>query len=126
MLEDSDTMRSILVKNLLAIGLQASEIQQAQNGVEAIRKLNLQKFDLLVLDIIMDGVNGISVLKEAKKNQPDARVIMCSTFSEKETVIELIDIGIDDFVVKPFTEERLRDALMRNVMAISASQQPAG
>ncbi|MBP2642692.1 MAG: response regulator receiver protein [Firmicutes bacterium] len=112
-LDDSDMMRNIIVKTLLAAGLEDDEIHQAANGVQALRLLNSESFDVLLLDIVMDGVDGISVLKEARVLQPKARVIMCSTFSKIETVKELIDIGIHDFVVKPFSAERLKEAVLK-------------
>jgi len=117
-LDDSDIMRDILVKQLLAVGIQASEIQEARNGAEALRKLNSSIFDLLLLDIVMEGIDGISVLKEAKNSQPAAKVVMCSTFSESETVKNLIDLGIDDFIVKPFSEKRIRETLLRVLSAV--------
>ncbi|MDR3590416.1 MAG: response regulator [Negativicutes bacterium] len=115
-LDDSNVMRSILVNHLLTIGLKENEIHEAHNGADALRKLQSQSFDLLLLDIVMDGIDGISVLKEAKKIQPDARVIMCSSFSESDTVKELIDLGINDFIVKPFSEEKLKETLLRNII----------
>lgn len=115
-LDDSGVMRSMLVDHLLAIGLNESEIHEADNGMEAIQKLQLQRFDLLILDIVMEGIDGISVLKEAKLVQPDAKFVMCSSFSDRETVKELIDIGINDFIVKPFSEEKIKEMLLRNIM----------
>lgn len=112
-LDDSEIMRDILVKQLLAVGVEKNDIQEAHNGAEAIRKLNFIIFDLLMLDIVMEGIDGISVLKEAKKSQPEAKVVMCSTFSEGDTVRDLIDLGIDDFIVKPFSETRIRETLTR-------------
>ena len=122
-LDDSDTMRNILVKQLLAVGLQTDEIEEAKNGAEAIRKLNSNTFDLLLLDIVMDGVDGISVLKQAKTIQPKARVIMVSTFTQSETVKELIGLGIDDFIVKPFSEDRIKETLINNISRIYGKEE---
>jgi two-component system, chemotaxis family, chemotaxis protein CheY len=112
-LDDSDIMRDILVKQLLAVGVEKSQISEARNGAEALRKLNSDTFSFLLLDIVMDGIDGISVLKEAKKIQPEAKIVMCSTFSQSETVKELINMGIDDFIVKPFSEARIKETLLR-------------
>jgi len=114
-LDDSDTMRDIIVKTLLEIGLEDEQIHQATNGAQAIQMLSETTFSVLILDIVMDGVNGIDVLKAAKTIQPSAKIIMCSTFSKSETVKELIDIGINDFVVKPFDVNRLKEAILKQI-----------
>jgi len=114
-LDDSEIMRDVLVKNLLQFGLRKDQVYEARNGVEAIRLLNVETFALFILDIVMDGVNGVSVLKEVKKVQPQAKIIMCSTFSKSETVRELIDLGIDDFIVKPFASDRLKETVLRHI-----------
>jgi two-component system chemotaxis response regulator CheY len=114
-LDDSEMMRTVLVKQLLAVGIQQDEIHEAYNGAEALRKLKSQQFDLLLLDIVMDGINGIDVLKDAKISQPNAKIIMCSTFGERETVKEIIGIGINDFILKPFSEDKIRETLMRHL-----------
>jgi CheY-like chemotaxis protein len=121
-LEDSDIMRKVITKHLLSLGLQESEIVEAQNGAEALRKLNTQTFDLLLLDIVMEGIDGIAVLKEAKQIQPKARTVMCSSFSEAGTVIDLVNMGIDDFILKPFSEERFIETLSRNILAATAGK----
>jgi two-component system, chemotaxis family, chemotaxis protein CheY len=112
-LDDSEIMRDVLVKNLLQVGLRKDQVHEARNGVEAIRLLNAETFDLFILDIVMDGV---SVLKEVKKVQPQAKVIMCSTFSKSEIVRELIDLGIDDFIVKPFSADKIKETVLRHKM----------
>jgi len=117
-LDDSDLMRGIIVKSLLEIGLKEEQIHQAENGVQALRMLNSVTFDVLLLDVVMDGVDGITVLKEAKLHQPTAKVIMCSTFSKLETLKELIKIGIDDFVVKPFAGKRLKESVQKHMPTV--------
>ena len=72
-MEDSDSMRHIIVKNLIATGLREDEIVESNNGADAIAKINSEVFELLVLDIIMDGIDGIEVFKEARIIQPKAR-----------------------------------------------------
>lgn len=118
-LDDSEMMRTVLVKHLLAVGVLKKDIQEAHNGAEALRKIKSQPFDLLLLDIVMDGINGIDVLKEAKNSQPQAKVIMCSTFGEKETVKELIAIGISDFILKPFSEGKIKEILLNHLSQLN-------
>lgn len=120
-LEDSAVMRKIIVKHLLEIGIGEDEIVESHNGTDALRKITSSEYDLMILDIIMDGVDGIFVFKAAKAVQPNVKVIICSTFSKKEAVRELIDLGIDDFVVKPFSSEKLKDSLLRTLSKWSDS-----
>jgi two-component system chemotaxis response regulator CheY len=115
-------MRKIITKHIMSLGLRESEISEAHNGAEAIRKLNSKTFDLLILDIVMEGIDGVAVFKEAKQIQPNARVVMCSSFSEKNTVIDLINWGIDDFIVKPFSEEKFLETITRNLAAANTGQ----
>ncbi|MBP2644247.1 MAG: two-component system response regulator [Firmicutes bacterium] len=112
-LDDSDVMRDIVVKSLLELGLEVKHLDQVSTGSDAIKQLKEKTYDLFFLDIVMDGIDGIAVLKEVKALQPKAKVIMCSTFSKSETVKNLIDIGINDFVVKPFDVNRLKEAVLR-------------
>lgn len=121
-LEDSDIMRKIIIKHLLSLGLQENEVIEAHNGAEALRKLNSHTFDLLILDIVMEGIDGVAVFKEAKKIQPGARTVMCSSFSDRETVIDLVNMGIDDFIVKPFSEERFIETISRNLVAAGVKE----
>lgn len=121
-LDDSDVMRDIIVKHLLVVGLQKSEIHEAKNGDEALDIAKSVNFDIMLLDIVMEGIDGIRVFKETRISQPNAKVVMCSTFSESGTVKELIDLGIDDFIVKPFSEERLKDSLLRIIGAATAAK----
>ncbi len=115
--DDSDIMRKIIVKHLQTLGVEEREISEAGNGAEALRKLNAAKFDMLILDIVMEGIDGVAVFKEAQQLQPKARIVMCSSFSEPGTVIDLVNAGVDDFIVKPFSEARFTETLSRNLVA---------
>jgi len=114
-LDDSNIMRNVLVKCLIEIGFPKAVITEAASGVEAIRLVNSNTFNLVILDIVMDGVDGIAVLKEIKKVQPAAKVVMCSTCSKSKTVRDLIDLGMDDFIVKPYTREKLKETIFRYI-----------
>ena len=114
-LDDSDTMRQVFVQILLEIGLKEDEIQEAADGATAISLLKSHTFSLCLLDIVMGGIDGIGVLKKVKEIQPEAKVIMCSSFGESGTVKDLIDMGIDDFVLKPYEPARLKDTLSRHL-----------
>lgn len=116
-LEDSEVMKKVVIEHLLSLGLQESEIIGVDNGAEALRQLNTETFELLILDIVMGGIDGIAVYKKAQEIQPQARTVICSSFCEINTVKDLVDMGIDDFILKPFVEERFIEMLSRNLEA---------
>lgn len=82
------------------------EVITAYDGVEGLRKIREEIPDLVVLDIIMPGLDGLNTLKLLRQsyNMP---VIMLTTESEKETVCEALALGADDYVVKPFHARQL-------------------
>lgn len=85
----------------------------AENGKEAIelyRKLNP---DLVTMDITMPVMNGLDAVKGIKKEFPNATIIMCSAMGQQKMVVEAIEAGAKDFIVKPFDEGRVLDAINR-------------
>ena len=103
--DDSGFSRAMMVRELTGLGVDAGQIQQAGSGAEALAKLAEQPFDLFILDIVMTGIDGIAVLKEAKQRQPSAKIVMCSGSSAPELVKESVSLGIDGFIVKPYKAE---------------------
>lgn len=71
----------------------------------ALEKIKEKTFDLFIIDIIMDDVDGIAVLKEVKRTQPAAKIIMCSSRNAEDAIQESVCIGIDAFIVKSHTSK---------------------
>ena len=69
--------------------------------------------DLVIMDITMPNMDGVTALKEIKTNSPGARVIMCSAMGQESMVVEAIKCGAMDFIVKPFQGDRLLAAIAR-------------
>ena len=86
---------------------------EAENGVKAIEKYNEVKPDLVLMDITMPEKDGIQALKEIKAIDPKAQVIMCSAMGQQAMVIESIQAGAKDFIVKPFQAERVIEAVKK-------------
>jgi len=114
-LDDSSFARGLIVRELKSMGFDDSNIQQAASGAVALDKIKSQQFDLFILDIIMSGIDGIAVLKEVKTLQPQAKVIMCSSHSSQTGIKELIDMGINDFLVKPVPADEFKKVVLRNL-----------
>lgn len=86
---------------------------EAENGAKAVEKYNETKPDLVMMDITMPEMNGIDALKKIKANDPSANVIMCSAMGQQAMVIESIQAGAKDFIVKPFQGERVLEAVKK-------------
>ena len=86
---------------------------EAENGAKAVEKYAELKPDLVLMDITMPEMDGIEALKKIKASDPSASVIMCSAMGQYEKIMEAIQAGAKDFVVKPFEEPRLIAALKK-------------
>ena len=88
-------------------------IGEAENGVKAVEKFQELRPDLTTMDITMPEMDGISAVKQIKKIDPNAKVIMCSAMGQQAMVIEAIQSGARDFIVKPFQPDRVLEALRK-------------
>ncbi len=88
---------------------------EAENGVKAVEKYNELKPDLVLMDITMPEMDGIQALKNIKAADGGAKVIMCSAMGQQAMVIESIQAGAKDFIVKPFQAERVLEAVKKVV-----------
>lgn len=98
-------LKDILEKNGYEV------IGEAQNGVEAVEKYKAEKPDLITMDITMPDMDGVTALKEIKKIDPKAKVIMCSAMGQQSMVMDAIQAGALDFIVKPFDTDRVIKSL---------------
>ncbi len=85
----------------------------AENGARAIQQYKDLIPDLVIMDITMPEVDGIQAVKEIKKINADAKIIMCSAMGQQAMVIESIQAGARDFIVKPFQAERVVEAVKK-------------
>ena len=88
---------------------------EAENGAKAVEKYAELKPDLVLMDITMPEMDGIEALKKIKASDPSASVIMCSAMGQKAMVIESIQSGAKDFIVKPFQADRVIEAVQKVV-----------
>jgi len=102
-------IRDILTKNGYNVA------GEAENGVKAIEKYTEVKPDLVLMDITMPEMDGIQALKKIKALDPSATIIMCSAMGQQAMVIESIQAGAKDFIVKPFQADRVLEAVKKVV-----------
>lgn len=109
--DDAAFMRMMLKDILLKEGYEV--IGEAVNGADGVEKYNSLKPDLVTMDITMPEMDGIAALKEIRKSDPSAKVIMCSAMGQQAMVVEAIQGGARDFIVKPFQKERVAEAIRK-------------
>lgn len=102
--DDEAGIRSMIRKYAVHEGFEADE---AENGMAALEKCERTGYDLVIMDIMMPELDGFSAVKEIKKLYPDLPVIMLSALGEEYDKIHGFDLGIDDYVVKPFSPKEL-------------------
>lgn len=100
-------IKDILTKNGYIIA------GEAENGIKAVEKYKEVKPDLVLMDITMPELDGIGALKQIKELDPNASVIMCSAMGQQAMVVEAIQSGAKDFIVKPFQADRVLEAVKR-------------
>ena len=111
--DDAAFMRMMIKDILTKNGYNV--VGEAENGARAVEKYNELKPDLVLMDITMPEMDGIQALKKIKENDPSARVIMCSAMGQQAMVIESIQAGAKDFIVKPFQADRVIEAVKKVV-----------
>lgn len=111
--DDSGTMRKIIIRSLNAVGI--SSVVEAADGSQAVALFSPGKFDLVLTDWNMPGKTGLEVIKEIRAQDGRVPIIMITTEAEKSRVIQAIQAGVSDYLVKPFTAETLREKLDKHV-----------
>jgi len=111
--DDATFMRMMLKNMLTEAGHEV--VGEAENGVEAIERFKELKPDLVTMDITMPEMDGVQALKEIRALDGSAKVIMCSAMGQQAMVLESIQAGAIDFVVKPFQAERVVEAAAKAV-----------
>ena len=109
--DDAAFMR-MMVKDILSKnGYEV--VGEAENGMKALEKYQELKPDLVTMDITMPEMDGISAVKEIKKVDPNAKIVMCSAMGQQAMVVEAIQAGAKDFIVKPFQADRVLEAVKK-------------
>ena len=94
------------------------ETFSALSGVEALRLIREHRFDLVLLDIIMPGMNGMEVLEKIKLVQPDIPIIVVSGVRDSKMADNVLRMGAADYIPKPIDLERLEQMIMLNVQKV--------
>ncbi|MGH7501160.1 MAG: response regulator [Longimicrobiales bacterium] len=109
--DDALFMRTMLAEIMEQAGFEVAG--QAATGAEAVRLYRDLEPDLVTMDIIMPDMGGIEAVREIVREFPDANIVMCSAMGQQALVIEAIQAGARDFIVKPFQPGRVMEAVQR-------------
>lgn len=108
--DDAMFMRA-MIRDILVNSGAFEVIGEAANGEEAVEQFKALKPDLVTMDIVMPQMDGIEATREILKASPKAKVVMCSALGQEALVIESIAAGAKDFIVKPFSAEKVLKVL---------------
>lgn len=108
--DDAEFLRMRISKMLIGDGY---EVIEAENGLQAVEMFKANKPDVVLMDITMPEMDGLTALKHIRGFDPKARVIMLTALGQESVVLEAIKSGARDFVVKPFEKERVLSAITK-------------
>ena len=111
LVDDAAFMRMMLKNILVGAGYEVAG--EGENGAKAVELYKTLKPDLVIMDIIMPEMGGIDAVREIVKINPAAKVLMCSSMGQQALVVEAIQAGAKDFIVKPFQPANVLDALKK-------------
>jgi two-component system chemotaxis response regulator CheY len=109
--DDAIFMRTMISDILSGAGYDV--VGEAESGVQAIERYKELRPDLVTMDIVMPDMGGIEAVREIVKVDPEAKILMCSAMGQQALVVEAIQAGAKDFVVKPFQPSRVLEAVQR-------------
>lgn len=98
--DDESSIRDLLVK---ALALEERyDVDTASDGRSALERLRLYPYDLLIADLKMPGIDGLSVIREAKRLKPELPVVIITGYSTESAAIEAVNLGVSGYLTKPF------------------------
>lgn len=109
--DDAMFMRTMIADILTQAGFEV--VGEAETGEQAVQKFRELSPDLVTMDIVMPSMGGIEAVRAICKDHPAAKILMCSAMGQQALVVEAIQAGAKDFVVKPFQPSRVLEAVHR-------------
>jgi len=111
--DDSATMRKIIMRTVRMSGLDFERTEEAGNGVEALEKLNVAPVDIMLCDVNMPEMGGPELVRKVREMPActETKIVMVSTETSDEIVNGVISDGANGFINKPFTPEKFQEKL---------------
>ncbi|RKP53053.1 response regulator [Cohnella endophytica] len=111
--DDAAFLRAMLKDILIKGGHEV--VTEAVNGQDAVDKYKAMRPDLVTMDITMPIMEGVEAVKEIRKLDPNANIVMCSAIGQRNLIIEAIQSGAKDFIIKPFQTNRVLEAIEKAI-----------
>lgn len=109
--DDAMFMRSLIKDALQPLGYDI--VGEAENGADAFQRFQELKPNLVTLDIIMPDVDGIETLARIREVSKDVKVVMITAVDQRQSMLRAMNLGVSDFIVKPFAEDRVVCAVQK-------------
>lgn len=109
--DDSTTMRRIITNVVLQLGVLRDDIQEAEDGLKAYNLFQKNEYDIILTDWNMPNMNGLSLVQHIRKIDPKIPIIMITTEGGKEEVITALKAGVNNYIVKPFDANKLKEKI---------------
>ena len=109
--DDAMFMRATMKKILTEAGFEV--VGEAENGKVAVERYQSLKPNLVVMDITMPELDGLGALKEIRGLDPEAKIVMCTALGQERTVMEALNLGASDYLIKPFQADKVVAALKK-------------
>lgn len=111
--DDSATMRKIVMRTVRMSGLKFERIEEAGDGVEALAKLEQDPVDVMLCDVNMPEMDGRELVRKirASESYRELKIVMVSTESAEDFIEELLGSGANAYITKPFTPDKFQDKL---------------
>ncbi len=119
LVDDSRTIRKIQQKTLAQLGY--TDVVEAADGVEALTLYKESPPDLMLVDWNMPNMDGITLVKTIRQTDKSSPLIMCTTEAEKSRVVEALQAGVNNYVVKPFTAETLSEKINQTLAKLGVA-----
>ncbi len=112
LVDDEETLRFVLRETLISEGY---SVDVANDGFQALERVKLKPYDLLITDIKMHGMDGLQLIREIKRNGSHLKIIIITAYGSLEMVKEAARLGVIEFVSKPFKIQEIKDVITRNL-----------
>lgn len=107
--DDSSTMRRIIINTLSRIGY--TDVVEGENGKNGLEKLGQGGVEMIITDWNMPEMDGLEFVKTVRTQNPSIPILMVTTNAAKEDIVEALQAGVNNYVVKPFTPETLKEKI---------------